>query len=141
MEQTAQPWGDELEPDGEHRCNVWQGSFPDRDLGLDGWRGTCPVDAFEPNGFGLYNVCGNVWDWCADWWKRPSRRAGHPQSARSRHRHGRASPAAGRTSATSPTAVATACPPAPTTRPTARPGTWAFAAPPTSPSDLDADRQ
>ena len=68
VEQTAQPWGDELEPDGEHRCNVWQGSFPDRDLGLDGHRGTCPVDAFEPNGFGLYNVCGNVWDWCADWW-------------------------------------------------------------------------
>ena len=72
VEQTAQPWGDELEPDGEHRCNVWQGSFPDRDLGLDGWRGTCPVDAFEPNGFGLYNVCGNVWDWCADWWSARS---------------------------------------------------------------------
>ena len=61
------PWGDELEPDGEHRCNVWQGDFPRRDEGVDGYRGTCPVDVFEPNGLGLYNMIGNVWEWCADW--------------------------------------------------------------------------
>lgn len=60
------PWGDDLEPGGEHRMNVWQGSFPDRDSGDDGWRGTCPVDAFEPNRWGLHNMVGNVWEWTAD---------------------------------------------------------------------------
>ncbi|WP_276255887.1 formylglycine-generating enzyme family protein [Halomontanus rarus] len=65
-EGTRFPWGDDLEPGGEHRCNVWQGEFPDRDTGEDGYRGTAPVDAFEPNGYGLYNPVGNVWEWCAD---------------------------------------------------------------------------
>jgi sulfatase modifying factor 1 len=60
------PWGDELEPGGEHRMNVWQGEFPDRNTRADGYLGTAPVDAFAANGFGLHNTSGNVWEWCDD---------------------------------------------------------------------------
>jgi formylglycine-generating enzyme required for sulfatase activity len=65
---TAFPWGDDLEPAGEHRMNVFQGTFPAENTGADGYAGTAPVDAFPPNGFGLYNVTGNVWEWCSDWY-------------------------------------------------------------------------
>jgi formylglycine-generating enzyme required for sulfatase activity len=60
------PWGDELEPGGEHRMNVWQGRFPVRNTRADGYLGTCPVDAFPPNAYGLSNMTGNVWEWTAD---------------------------------------------------------------------------
>ncbi|MDT8912527.1 formylglycine-generating enzyme family protein [Amycolatopsis sp. PS_44_ISF1] len=66
LDQARYPWGDELTPDGRHRCNIWQGRFPVRDTAEDGYSGTAPAGAFEPNGFGLYNVAGNVWEWCAD---------------------------------------------------------------------------
>ncbi|MGI5199854.1 formylglycine-generating enzyme family protein [Streptomyces sp. CA-288835] len=68
LDQKRFPWGDELTPGGEHRCNIWQGRFPFRNTAEDGYKGTAPVDAFPPNGFGLFNTSGNVWEWCADWW-------------------------------------------------------------------------
>ena len=67
LEQKIYPWGDNLHPRGKHRCNIWQGKFPEKDTGEDGYKGTCPVDAFSANGFGLYNVSGNVWEWCTEW--------------------------------------------------------------------------
>lgn len=61
------PWGDDLTPGGEHRCNIWQGSFPEQNTVEDGYAQTAPVNELRPNGHGLYNVAGNVWEWCADW--------------------------------------------------------------------------
>jgi formylglycine-generating enzyme len=67
LDRKAFPWGDDLEPDGEHRMNVWQGTFPTANSLADGFLGVAPVDAFEPNGLGLRNATGNVWEWTADW--------------------------------------------------------------------------
>lgn len=73
------PWGDALEPEGERRCNVWQGDFPRRDPAA-GAAGTCPADAFAPNDLGLFNCIGNVWEWCADWFSRDHHRRMAPAS-------------------------------------------------------------
>ena len=67
LELQPYPWGDQLTPDGAHRMNVWQGVFPTGNSLDDGWYGTCPVDSYQPNEFGLYNTTGNVWEWCSDW--------------------------------------------------------------------------
>lgn len=61
-------WGDELHgPAGEHLCNIWQGEFPRNNTEADGFLATAPVRTFPANGFGLYEVAGNVWEWCNDW--------------------------------------------------------------------------
>lgn len=67
LEQRIYPWGDELTPGGQHLCNVWQGSFPHNDTGEDGWTSVAPADAFPANGYGLYGITGNAWEWCSDW--------------------------------------------------------------------------
>ena len=76
LEQRRYPWGDELVPGGAHRCNVWQGRFPTHNSLDDGYYGTCPAAAYPPNGHGLYNAVGNVWEWCADWWSATWHRGG-----------------------------------------------------------------
>jgi formylglycine-generating enzyme required for sulfatase activity len=76
LEQKRYPWGDELTPGEAHMCNIWQGTFPSHNTLEDGYLGTAPVDAFPANGFGLHNMSGNVWEWCADWFDRSFHAAG-----------------------------------------------------------------
>jgi formylglycine-generating enzyme len=64
--QARYPWGDELTSGGRHRCNIWQGRFPDLNTQDDGHLGTAPVTAYPANGYGLHNMVGNVWEWTAD---------------------------------------------------------------------------
>ncbi len=67
LDQHRYPWGNELTPAGEHCCNIWQGEFPTSNTCEDGYVGTAPVSAYRPNAYGLFNMVGNVWEWCEDW--------------------------------------------------------------------------
>ena len=66
---TLYPWGDEFRPDGRTMANTFQGHFPDRDSGEDGRTGVGAVAQFAANGYGLYDVAGNVWEWTSDWYR------------------------------------------------------------------------
>nr|WP_304503482.1 formylglycine-generating enzyme family protein [Corynebacterium lemuris] len=67
LEGARLAWGDELTPGGEWNCNIWQGRFPHENSAEDGYLTTAPVNSYRPNGYGLWQMAGNVWEWCQDW--------------------------------------------------------------------------
>lgn len=69
LKNAIYPWGNEPVEAGKSKANSWQGHFPDQNSGRDGFYETAPVKSFAPNGYGLYDMAGNVWEWCADWYR------------------------------------------------------------------------
>jgi formylglycine-generating enzyme len=69
LDKNAYTWGDDFEPDGKAMANSFQGHFPDHNTSQDGYDTTSPVGTFPPNGYGVYDMAGNVWEWTADWYR------------------------------------------------------------------------
>lgn len=80
LHQAKYAWGDQLVPKNRWRCNIWQGDFPRVNTVEDGHVGPAPVKSYAPNGYGLYEVAGNVWEWCADWWSTTWHAEERPQT-------------------------------------------------------------
>ena len=87
-------WGDEFTPAGRHMANTWQGEFPRQNTNADGFERTSPVTAFPPNGYGLHDMIGNVWEWTADWYSPKHRRMRRKPAASRRIRAAAARPTA-----------------------------------------------
>lgn len=82
LDQARYPWGDELTPRGRDRCNIWQGPFPQGASDGHARIGVVPVKSYRPNGFGLHEASGNVWEWCADRWSADWHAGERPETRR-----------------------------------------------------------